>query len=336
MNTREKREQRARVWEQMKAILDTAEEDGGLTAARREDYDKLEVELDRLGEDIAYGERHDAHRKDMQKPDREKVGPPPHQLADRQDLKGRVSLRSDESVSDWVAAREGVDHEPLSFGRLLRGYVTGDWQNAEPEKRALSEGVNASGGFFVPTPLSASIIDKVRARARVFSAGATTVSMASQTERIARWAGDPTGSWRSEGAAIVESDGTLESVTLTARTLAVLTRASRELIEDAEGVDDQLEDAFAASLALELDRVALYGTGTAPEPRGVRNQSGVDLNSQGTNGAAITSWDPLTDAIFDVKTRNFDPNAIILSPRSERTLMKLKDTTNQPLAAPSA
>jgi hypothetical protein len=39
--------------------------------------------------------------------------------------------------------------------------------------------------------------------------------------------------------------------------------------------------------ALEMDRVALLGTGSAPEPRGVLNQSGVTLLDHSANATSI-------------------------------------------------
>jgi HK97 family phage major capsid protein len=84
--------------------------------------------------------------------------------------------------------------------------------------------------------------------------------------------------------------------------------------------------------------VALRGTGTAPEPRGVRNTSGVTVTAFGAaNGAAPTNYDHLIDAVQAVRANNFEPNAIIQSPRSATTLSKLKEaTTNAYLAQPAA
>ena len=87
-----------------------------------------------------------------------------------------------------------------------------------------------------------------------------------------------TGAWRNENAAVAESDAVFERVTLTARTLAVLTRLSYELFQDLTPAGAEIiEQELIKSLAVELDRVALRGTGTAPEPRGVLNQTGVTI-----------------------------------------------------------
>ena len=249
---------------------------------------------------------------------------------------GSVLPDLEHRMTDWAQARGDIrpDERSMSFRKWVKGAVTGDWHDAEMERRAMSEGVLAGGGFAVPTPLSTRIIDRARNAARVLQAGAQTVPMTSQSLKIARVAGDQTAAWHSENAPIGASDMTLESVTLTARTLTSLVVASRELIEDAEGVETALEEAFAAQLALSLDLAALYGSGTAPEPRGVKNTTGVTLQSQGANGATLTNYDPLVDAMATLWDFNEQANGIIHAPRTARTLAKLKDTTNQPLVAP--
>ncbi|MBW3578529.1 MAG: phage major capsid protein [Actinobacteria bacterium] len=248
----------------------------------------------------------------------------------------RAVLDREQRVADWVAGR-GVapdDQRDLSFGRWLRGISTGDWRDAERERRALSEGTLAGGGYTVPTVLSAELIDRARNVAAVFRAGARTVPMDSLTVNIARVAGDPTASWKAENAVITDSDMTFEQVTLKAKTLVSLTKASRELIEDSINAEEALRDAFAAQLAITLDKAALFGSGTDPEPRGVKNTTGVTKISAGANGGIITY-----DLLVDVVTTGWNSNeatagAVILAPRTERGVLKLKDANNNPLTLP--
>src|SRR5829696_4682235 len=76
------------------------------------------------------------------------------------------------------------------------------------------------------------------------------------------------------------------------------------------------------------------GTGAAPEPRGVKNTSGITTISMGTNGLALTNYDPLIDAVGTLADNNEAATGAIYSPRTGRALAKLKDTTNQPLQVP--
>lgn len=237
---------------------------------------------------------------------------------------------------DYVQARGLVDdeEEPLSLRKYLRGMVFGDWANAAAERRAMAEGTLAAGGAMVPTSLSAQIIDRARNAARVLQAGATIVPMESQTLNLARVSGDPAAAWHSENTAIAPSDATLEQVQLKAQTLAGIVQLSRELLEDAEGVDAEVERIFAEVFALKLDSAALYGSGTAPEPRGVKNTTGITTISMGANGLALANHDPLVDAVGTLADNNHEATGFIYPPRTARAFAKLKDTTNQPLMTP--
>lgn len=250
---------------------------------------------------------------------------------------GRPLTRS-QSVAGFVRSRGLVQHgdDELDLARYLRGLCTGDWTGAASEQRAMSEGVQSAGGVMVPVLLAAQIIDLARNQTRVITAGASIVAMENQTVDVAKWTGDPSSAWHTENAAITPSDATLSKVTLKAKALAALTVVSRELVEDAPNVGAELANAFAASFAVKIDKAALYGSGTDPEPRGIKNTSGVTLQSMGTNGLALANYDPFVDAVGTLADANETANGgIIVAPRTERSANKLKDTTNQPMNRPS-
>jgi len=248
-------------------------------------------------------------------------------------------LTREQSVYDWLQHRgtfEGYGDEPLSLQRYLRGMATGEWDGAEHE-RALAEATIGAGGALVPAPLSARVIDLMRARTVVLRAGGVTVPMTSHTLALARLTGEGTPAWKTEGANITAADLTFDRVTFTARTLVRRVDLSVELFEDADpSSEDVIARSFAGQMAVEVDRAALLGTGTAPEPRGVLNQSGVTLTAHGANGTAITNYDWWLDAIGAVRAAGFEPTAHVQAPRSSTSLSKLKEaTTNAYLAPPS-
>jgi HK97 family phage major capsid protein len=199
----------------------------------------------------------------------------------------------------------------------------------------MSEGVLGSGGHLVPTPLAARVIDQARNAARVFRAGALTVPMDSNTLKIAKQASDPSVAWHTENEPITDSAITFDAVTFNAKTLPVLVKLSRELLEDGENIDAVVENAISEATSLELDRVALYGSGADPEPLGVRNTSGVAITTfNAPDGGTPTDYNHLIDAFQVLRGGNFDPSGVIQAPRSETTLAKLTDTTGQPKAEP--
>jgi HK97 family phage major capsid protein len=110
---------------------------------------------------------------------------------------------------------------------------------------------------------------------------------------------------------------------------------SEELFQDMiPGAGTILERELTQAAALELDRAALRGTGTAPEPRGIRNQTGVTIQSLGANGATPTRHTELMRAITTLLGNNRELNAAIMAPRTSQFYGGLLDTTNQPLNPP--
>jgi HK97 family phage major capsid protein len=248
-------------------------------------------------------------------------------------------LTREQSVYDWCQARgmfDGADAE-LSFDRYLRGLAAARWDGAEHE-RALAEATVGAGGALVPSPLSSRVIDLARNQTRVFQAGAVTVPMTSQTLALARLLNEGAPTWKTENAAISAADMAFNRVTFTARTLVRLITLSVELFEDADPSSEGIiARSFAAQMALELDRVALLGSGTAPEPRGVLNQSGITTTAHGANGTTITTttaYDWHLDAAGTVRAANFTPNAHIQAPRTSTSLSKLREATTSAYLAP--
>lgn len=223
----------------------------------------------------------------------------------------------------------------VSFAQAMRALVTGPRDDIE--RRALSESIDSAGGFTVPAPLAAEFIDALRARTRVISAGAQTVMMDSQTLRMAKVIDDPVVTWRAENAAVGTGDPTFGAVEFSAHSLAGLVRVSRELLEDSANVEQVLLNAFSQSMAVELDRVAMFGSGAGDEPLGVNGVAGISEVSMGTDGAAVTNYVPWLDALEQLETANSPaPTAAIHHPRTQRAINGLTDTTNQPLARPQA
>lgn len=223
----------------------------------------------------------------------------------------------------------------FGFGEYVAAMVRGT--DRVDVRNALSEGTDSAGGYTVPQYLMAQLIDRMRAKSVAIRAGALFVPLDTQQTTIARLVSDPAAGWRAENAAIAESDPTFDAVTFTARSLAVLVKISRELLDDSANIEQALMAAFAGSLAGELDRVSHFGSGTPPEPRGIFNTTNVNSVSMGTNGAQIANFSKLLDCLYENELDNAEPaTAMVMHPRSWRTIQGLTDTTNQPLQPPKA
>ena len=95
----------------------------------------------------------------------------------------------DERVAEAIARGERVEG--------LRAAGTGAPRN-ELEERALSGGSGAGGGFTVPEPVRAQVIDFARARSVAIRAGARVVPIESDTVYFPRVVADPDFGWYAE------------------------------------------------------------------------------------------------------------------------------------------
>jgi len=227
---------------------------------------------------------------------------------------------------------DGIRAEEFSWGRALRGIVLGQWGSG-PERRALAEGAGGTGGWLVPSSLSSRVIDLARNQARVTQAGALTLPMTTGEMTIARLLSDPTCYWVAENASITESAVSFDALKLKPLTLACIIAISKELIEDASLLSSTVENVMSSALALELDRVALLGSG-AGEPRGLWNTPGVGEYSMGDDGAAFATslgFLPFSHAVEMIADNNAEAQAVIFSPRTAGQLDRLLNGDGDPL-----
>lgn len=236
---------------------------------------------------------------------------------------------------------QGLEDAPteVRMGGFLRG-VAG-LGNLE-SRAVLNTGTDADGGYMVPTTLMSGVLAAMVPESSVLKAGAMMLpldadSAGAKSFTIAAVDSLPTASWRAENGNVQESSPGFRAVTMTMRSLAFYFKVSREWLADAFGTDDVLNTVIAQAFAKELDRAALRGTGTAPEPRGILNTAGIIAVGNGANGATLqsTKFANMFSAVRQLLEENAPmPSAAIMSPRSRVTLGELVDTTGQPLNTP--
>jgi HK97 family phage major capsid protein len=310
----------------MDHLMKTAEaENRGLRASESRAYDAAQAVFDEM-QDI-WNENYVDRRGVVAPVDdtaRYRDGAP---LAPRQSFRGYVNAMGHDDA--------GESDEPLSLTKYLKGAFTGDWRGAEAEKiMAAQSGATAgAGGVMIPTVLTADLIDLARNKTRVLQAGARTVPMSNRTVDVPRWLSHPEPQFRAENAPIVEDDATMDKITLKAKSLAVVTRVSRELVEDTN-IDDELRNAFAASFSQKIDFAALYADGINGAPTGVKSTTGVTVTPIAANGASPT-WATLVQAVGRLRDVNEEPNAQIMSDRTLRTLSLLVASDGSYIAPPT-
>ena len=229
----------------------------------------------------------------------------------------------------------GDSYSNVSVGKILRAKILGNYENLnEAETKAAGEGIGSLGGWMVDSSVSSQIIDLARNRSCVMKAGAYTMNMPTAEMRLVCITDDPTAEWVAEHGSLTESDFTLSPINLKAITLGVLVRSSIELLEDAPNAGEQISASMSKALALEMDRVGLLGSGSS-EPRGIDVCDGISTISMGVNGAALTNYDELSEAVEDIADSNGLAGAAIMAPRTYFAYDRLKAaTTNNRLEMP--
>lgn len=136
-------------------------------------------------------------------------------------------------------------------------------ENGIAVTRAMSEGVNESGGFLVPEEFGNDLID-LREQYGVFRRNAKMVPMASDTRSDPRRTGGLTAYFEGEGDAGTASDKSWDRVSLTAKKLFVLARYSSEVQEDAViNMGDDLAGEIAYAFANKEDLCGFGGDGSS-------------------------------------------------------------------------
>ena len=161
----------------------------------------------------------------------------------------------------WILAMRGVSAGMSSEGAFKRSF---DFckANGIAVSRAMSEGVNESGGFLVPEEFGNDLID-LREQYGVFRRNAKIVPMASDSRSDPRRTGGLTAYFAGEGDAITASDKGWDRVNLAAEKLTCLARYSNEVNEDAViNMGDDLAGEIAYAFATKEDACGFIGDGS--------------------------------------------------------------------------
>ena len=204
-------------------------------------------------------------------------------------------------------------------------------------RNALSVGTNTSGGFAVPSLVMPDILQALAPVSSLMQAGMGIVPLNQGAKNFTTAVVNtiPSAAWRLEGGTVASSDPAFRAVVATPQSLAFQFKVSRELLADSPNMQQALLVVIAQAFAKEMDRAGLRGTGTAPEPRGILNTSGIQTVANGANGATLASYANFFSAVQAILQADAPmPTAAIMSPRSLVKLGGLSDSTAQPLNVP--
>ncbi len=231
------------------------------------------------------------------------------------------------TTGNWSGAeleKEASDEISRRTGKAPRGiFVPSDvrWQ-----QRDLISGASADGGALVATNLLAgSFIEALRAKMVVKQAGALVLSGLVGDVAIPAQNAVNSASWVAENAAVSEVNPTYRQVTMAPKTLGTFTDISRHLMhQSTPAIETIVRNDIIRTLANEVDKQAIQGTGTSNKPTGILNTSGIGSVAMGTNGDQAT-WAKVVETWKEVATDNADVGALafLTSPTQVSRLMSI-------------
>jgi len=181
-------------------------------------------------------------------------------------------------------------------------------------RRDLVVGTPTAGGDLVDDVLLAgSFIDLLRNRLAIAQAGATMLTGLQGNVSIPRQTSAATAYWVGENSAPTESQQAIDQVNLSPKTVGAFVDYSRRLLlQSSIDVEGMVRNDLARVIALEIDRAAIYGTGSSNQPLGLTNVSGIGsetLTGTGTFAEFIAMETDVAAANADAGALRYIVNA---------------------------
>lgn len=195
------------------------------------------------------------------------------------------------SAKDREAAafeREVSEAAQKQYGRTAQGFMIPDDVSF---KRDLTAGSSTQGADVVDTLglRPESFIDLLRNVQVVEQAGATVFTGLQGDVAIPRQTGGSTAYWVAENGVVTESDQTFDQVVMSPETVGAVTEISRRLlIQSSIDIEAFVRQDLARQIGIEIDRVAINGSGSSNQPEGILQTSGIGAYSASASDDAAT------------------------------------------------
>jgi len=212
---------------------------------------------------------------------------------------GDAQARRDAAFEIEVGKAAAKKYERSSNGIVIPNEVL---------RRDLVVGTPTAGGDLVDDVLLAgSFIDLLRNRLAIAQAGVTMLTGLQGNISVPRQTSASTAYWVGENSSPTESQQAIDQVNMTPKTVGAFVDYSRRLLlQSSIDVEGMVRDDLARVIALEIDRAAIYGTGSSNQPLGLTNVSGIGSET-------LTGTGTFTEFIAmetDVAAANADAGAL--------------------------
>lgn len=208
-------------------------------------------------------------------------------------------------VSDAVAKKLGTPSRGfyIPYDVMARGF-----RHMARAERAGEVATGGTGGNLVATNLdTASFVELLRPMTVAGRLGARMLSGLVGNVDIPKQISGSSVYWLNEGQAPTRGKPEYAHGSLRPRTIAAETAITRRmLVQTSMDVEDMVRLDMLQSIALEVDRCVMHGTGLLGQPLGIFNTPGVQVLELGENGGVISN-----DAVIDLETLVASVNADI-------------------------
>lgn len=152
-------------------------------------------------------------------------------------------------------------------------------------------GANSTGGYVVQTDVLAdNFVEALRPVSMALQLGAQILGGLVGNAQIPTQADVSDTFWIAEGQALTQSESTFGALSMSPKTLGILSKYSRlMLLQSTPDIEQLIRRDFAQGMAVGLDAAVLAGTGQNNQPTGILNQANAQVYTvAGASGSALT------------------------------------------------
>ena len=308
MNVQDLIAKRARAWEAAKSFLEAHRgENGVLSAADGETYDRMEKEITDLTKEIDRLNRQAAIEAQLNQPTSAPLSNMPTSTGEKV-KKGRAS---DQYAKDMLTAMRTNFHQVSDI---------------------LQEGVDADGGYLVPEEWDSRLIDVLNEE-NIMRGLATQITTSGE-HKINIAGAKPTAAWIEEGGALQFTDAKFGQKILDAHKLHVAVKVTEELLYDSMfDLASYITTQFGIAIANAEEDAFLNGDGKG-KPTGLFDEANGGTVAKTLTGTKLGTDDVL-DLVYALKRPYRKKAAFIMNDQTLAALRKLKDNNGANIWQPS-
>ena len=334
----ELKQQRSDKLDEIQAILDAAkaEENRSLTDDERTKIEAFKTEARNLSNDIdtqklLEQEQEERAKSESNKREKQPKKSPEEKASEQFSFIRAIKRTMSGKPLDGIEAEmfQEAHNEARQSGLSLSGNI------AVPGfmiKRDLTAGTNTQGGHTIQTDVG-DLIPILEPKLQVEALGATMLTGLVGNLDLPRGNADASATWEGENDANAETSPTFDKISLSPNRLGAFTDISKQLmVQSSIQVENYVRRRLEFAIAKAVDLAAINGSGTAPEPEGILNVTGIGDVAGGTNGLAPT-FDHLVDLESEIAVDNADMGrlAYLTTPGIRGKLKKTKIDTGSGL-----